>query len=354
MINRWTLLSCLIITTNSCQVKSSKQEEPTKQQEQLFNWGASEYLNIDVVRGSSIDQNNTIHIYGDDVRLRSFNNGDDFHQILAIDSVSITNIVLLDNIFYSKGEFHQNHSQYGLPDSSHSWLFQNTNSLFSSKDGNEWSRIIGPFSFRTFSMQNDSLFHFSIENGVRTYNLNTHKSRDVEFFDSKGFDLANSLLPFADGTLLAGSHDGIHKSTDYGKTWVKVSAGYIDKDEDYVDKLIAFNEETVISVGNKTFISTDKGESWTEMIISIPDGEEQQIISGIYDAHLYEDSTLYSLSYYGLTVTNINNPSESISVINYPDNFDSISRYDLLIALKNGDVLLINEDLKYIQKGTRK
>ncbi len=140
------------------------------------------------------------------------------------------------------------------------------NQVLSSTDGLKW----------TIEMRADStLFNFVVlssgdiiagsHHGV-FYKKNNADVLFSEFLrtESNFFgDKIEFLIESNSGSIFSGSHDGIHKSTDGGQSWTKVTSS-ISKDYDYITSLIITPQNNIIAGTDDFFYtSSDEGNSWS-------------------------------------------------------------------------------------------
>lgn len=77
----------------------------------------------------------------------------------------------------------------------------------------------------------------------------------------------NTFLLASNGTLFAGTHDGVYRSLDMGQSWVKVSRS-IHKDVDNFHYMYQELDGTILAIySNKHHASADNGSTWTPRTI---------------------------------------------------------------------------------------
>ncbi|XWN37532.1 MAG: hypothetical protein ROO71_01140 [Balneola sp.] len=343
-------LSSLLFVATGCGLFNSHENDKTRDDVAFF-WQTERTLPVSVFRGLDLTENETLYIYGDEHWYQSDDQGINFRQYQNPDSVYFTKVIKRGDTYYGLGQHSYYVSKYSVDTSEHDY-FGFTSSIFVSSDGNNWEQKMPAFLMRDFSFQDESLLHMGKEKGIKSLNLDTENIRNREFYSSKLPDYANEIFISNDGSIYLGCHDGIYKSTDKGKNWVRSSRTYIHKDDDNVESFHETEEGKIYSIGEKVHLSSDKGLSWDLYTIGFSDEEEFQDLFGS-DMHFRKDGLIYVASYFGIFVTDQKNPENAKIALHYTEDLWHGERYDFVISFSNGNILLINDTLRRMMRGSK-
>lgn len=311
-------------------------------------------LPISVLRGVDISSTDILHIYGDENWLESLDHGKTFRINRNPDGVYFTKILKFNDTYYALGAHPVNHPLYGDIDST-SFFGGYTNSIFISENAVNWEQKIAMRDMRDFILQDDSLLHMSIDGGINTFNIVTELSREKMFFSSRLTDLINDFYITKTGAILAGCHDGIYRSIDKGQSWVRTSKPEISKDDDSVEHFFK-SKNSIYAVGEKIHISKDDGVTWNPVEFGFTDDRNDfQELNG-KSVYITDDGYMYSVSYFGVLISKTKDPKNAKFILKHAeDSYEgSASRYDEILVFSNGDILIVEETLKYIRRGVRK
>ncbi len=348
------LVIFLVLFFSGCSLFSSNDENSSDIAKDAFFWNKTETLPVSVFRGFSISDNEELYVFGDEAWYKSRNRGASFQKFQNPDSAYFSKILKRGSTYYGLAHYSTSVTQYEK-DSTLSGYFFLTSSIFTSEDGNNWQQKTPSFMSWEFSFQNDSLLHVGREYGIRTYNLENDTYRDREFYSSKLGDFANEIFISSDGAVYLGCHDGIYKSDDNGRTWIRSSKGFIHKDDDNVNFFFENQTGEIYSIGTKVYQSKDQGESWDIFNIGFENEYGNFTSFSGNSINMREDGLIYIASYYGFFVSDFENIEQPKAVFEYGDeNRTSWDYYDRAYSFKNGDILLLNENQKKILVGEKK
>ncbi len=338
-----------------CNVFNSE-KQPKEEAVRLFNWESPVSLQTGVFRGASVNDLDHLYVFGENNWYKSENYGKSFQQFNNPDGVYFTHIDRHFGKYYAIGTHDVEHPEFGEPDTSLFIPIWPTYSFFSSEDGNNWTQEFGNFQMRAFTFLDQNTLLLSINHGTRVYNLSDSSYTDSEFIFSDLTDLINVFVFENDETILAGAHDGIHRSEDNGLNWAKITAGKMHRDYDHVEKIGLLPDGTIIFYGSGFYSTTDRGETWQSVNLSYisEDDKEEKIYD--YDVHISEEGFYYIAGIHGFYVAQIDSPNTVRRILEYSDSSWEInyrSRYDVVLGFSNGNVFLINKDLNKGLPGTK-
>ncbi|WP_157464734.1 WD40/YVTN/BNR-like repeat-containing protein [Balneola vulgaris] len=345
-------ISLLMLVTVSCGlINGDKGSEKLKLPPYLLF--EKKQLPISVFRGTNLIDGEIVHIFGDEKWLESTNHGMTFSINYNPDGVRFTKVLEFNDTYYALGSHAVNHPQFGDVDSL-PFIFGNTNSIFVSDDAETWEQMIRMENMRDFIFQDDTLLHMGTDGGITTLNMVSDSSRVRLFYSSKLFDLINDFHITKTGTILAGCHDGIFRSTDRGENWERTSRPEISKNDDSIDHFYR-SKDSIYAVGTKIHVSNDDGITWNQVEYGFTNEEGDFIEIGGEGVFITESGYIYSATYYGLLISRIEEPKNSTFILEHPiDNNDlTYSKYDEILAFKNGDIIVFDETLNQYQRGIK-
>ncbi|MBO6622561.1 MAG: hypothetical protein JJ892_07035 [Balneola sp.] len=346
-----SVMVAIIFALHGCGLFNSNEKDQLRE-DLAFFWQRERTLPVSVFRGFDLTENETLYIYGDEHWYQSDDRGLNFKEFQNPDSVYFTKIIKKRTTYYGLGLHSYYLSQYDI-DTLERDYFGLTSSIFVSTDGNNWEQKMPAFLMWDFNFQEDSLLHMGKENGIKSFNLETENFRDREFYSSKLSDYANEIFISNDGSIYLGCHDGIYKSVDKGKNWVRSSRNYIHKDDDNVESFYETEEGQLYSIGKKVHLSSDAGSSWDLYTIGFSDEDDDFEDLFGSDMHFRKDGLIYIASYFGIFVADQKNPENAKVAFRYTEDLWHGERYDYVVSFSNGDILLINDTLRRMMRGSK-
>jgi len=124
-------------------------------------------------------------------------------------------------------------------------------------------------AFGAFHVLTSGRVVIGIEGGIRYKDSGSSDWVDVPIPIPNGVTpmRVNVFLQASNGTLFAGTHDGVYRSMDQGQTWGKVTQS-IHKDVDNFHALYEEHDGTLLAIfGNKHHASSDNGSTWSTRTI---------------------------------------------------------------------------------------
>jgi hypothetical protein len=226
--------------------------------------------------------------------------------------------------------------------------------LYSSSDGNSWEKIFGPFEMDGF-LKHDDLIYMTKYNGVVVYNLNTGEEYATDFvFSDEHNDFVNVLEVNSNGDIYAGTHDGIFKTKDHGRTWELVTEE-ISEEDHWVQKIV-IRDEVMYGVGSRLLKSTNFGENWTvsEYEMENYEGEIEELFMTDFD--LTSDGYKYAINYLGFFI--YDEKKDEVFKFFGPEKYEPFSdnlpmRYREVHSFRNGGVLITSSSNYYYRVGNR-
>lgn len=346
-------LGLTILFLAGCNIFSS--DEKVEEEESPLSWSSRKTFPADKVFSVWISKQDEILIGSSGSWLKSSNYGDSFVEYSIPDSVYTWYIKKEGTVYYGFGQLNSRyHVIAGDTTDAVLWFSHN---FYKSLDGQNWEKISGPYDMYDFYVQ-DNLAYISTLEGVVTVDLETKQEYYDKFLQTNSLDIINDIEVNSNKEIFAASHDGIHKSTDEGKTWEKVTEE-IHKSVDRVEKLIILNNNDMYAIGTSVLFSGDNGESWEilEFEMENYDGEIQGMF--LDDMEIAEDRNMYSINYLGFFMAN--STKEDVPFTFYgpqmeDDKFETPPLdYNSIHLFNNGDILISrwNNNVFHIGKRNR-
>jgi len=291
-----------------------------------------------------VDKSDNIFVATTNEWYMSQDYGETFTTFEQPDTTHFQRVELLDNIFYAIGAVKVPFYLWG---DSTSTTTVDSNILYSSKDGSNWTEVLGPFRMVDLLLDQNNYLHISKYNGISSIDLSTGIEYLNEFLFTNSLDFITSMDIAPNGDVYAVSHDGIYKTTDNGKNWNRISQE-IPKNLDDIHYIKILNEDTFIAHGTRRVYSSENGEDWNwyDMYAWSPYSKEDLTLrrDTFYPNGFTVDKNgnLYAPDTKGLFYAK----SDSISEFNWLGlkgyDYENPFPYNKIFSLSNDDLILFS------------
>jgi hypothetical protein len=331
----------LLFLIGACNLVSEKDEEnriiPGTD---AFFWSSvnNQYSNISYI---GITGNDLLVITTDSGWYTSKNYAKDFEFHNNPEGSSLESIKYYDGIFYAIGKTKVQQEFFG--DSS-SVIEVDSNLLFRSTDGQSWERILGPFKMKDIILDHNNYLHVSKYNGVSSIDLNSGEEFLNEFLFTNSLDYIRVMDIDEQNNIYATSHDGIYKSSDSGKNWIKVTEE-IRKSEDETRFIKVLGNENYIAQGATRLFLSDDGENWSirELFLNRPSGYQGEMMRSSQYSFSYtvtDDSYGIDLDAYGVLVSKPEELNELYYAGPQGYNWDFPFPFNYVKSFSNGNIIV--------------
>ncbi|HBX64957.1 MAG: hypothetical protein CL670_06480 [Balneola sp.] len=335
-----------------CDLFDSASSSKKKEIEPFF-WG-SEKSFPDLAPRIWVSPNDHIFAGGDSAWFLSTDYGETFSEFDVPDEVLSFAVKKYGQTYYGKGQVLSDF--YIIAgDTLDRPFFGGAFNLYTSKDGNNWAKISGPFQMFDFIKHQD-LMYVGEQNGVVVHNLSTGEEYAAEFqFDGENSLYVQELKVNSKGAIFAGTLDAIYRSKDQGRSWELVTEEISERFY-WVEKII-IEDEVMYGVGSKILKSTDSGENWTISDYTMENYEEGEIEQlFITDFDISADGYKYTINYLGFFINS--EKQDNLFKFYGPEKYERFSEdlpmnYSEVHSFRNGGVLILSTSNYFYRVGTR-
>jgi hypothetical protein len=337
MKNLITIVCISGLILSGCNLFNTE-EKPTRKIEP-FEWS------FDSAPHSShlmyVDSRDRLYAGGNNYWAISSDKGKTFKTYQQPDSVRFELVKHFENTFYAIGEYEVDEVIFSSPSRVQS------NGLFKSDDGNNWELILGPFWMYDLLLDDDRYLHVAKYGGISTIDLSTDTEFLNQFLNTNSADAIKVLAKNSKGDVFAGCHDGVYKTTDNGKNWLRVSYPDVPKNLDSVDALYIDEKDRIFAIAaRRLLLSLDDGESWSIQELKYNRPNSPNKWDTFYPGEIAFSSAglIYTYSYYGLYVAHLD--SADTFYFAGPNGYDADNwfEYSNPKAFSDGSVILQNDN----------
>ena len=333
---------CVCFLFQGCSIFNSDKEEEEQQQLPPIYWSSRESFPGEGYKSIWVAPNDDIFVSADNSWFKSSNSGSSYTEYSYPDSLLSWRVKQIGSVYYGFGQHSSNYHVIGGDTTE--ILFWYSHLLYRSADGSDWEKISGPYDMYDFVKKGELIF-IGKQNGVVVFNEITNEEFAVDFLFSKGLDFVDELAINSKGDIFAGTHDGIYRSKDSGKSWIRVTEE-IHKDIDRVDKIIIMENDEIYAIGHSVLFSDDDGENWEILEFRMMDyeGEIQDLF--FYDVEVTEDKVVYAINYLGFFMMRMGKDSvfNFYGSHKYESHSNESIDYEEIFPFSNGEILLSRWD----------
>lgn len=313
-----------------------------------FTWSEIVSFHNDTIRAVQTHSDGGLFVAGNNHLYISEDTGKTFIKHNIPDSTNFIHIEKFDNRFYAIGDVEVETMFWSSP------LTVTKQVIYISDNGHDWEMLKGPSIIRDIAFDNNGYMYIAKTHGASAFDLSSRTEYPVNFYDDDWGGAMDEIVTNSKGEVFSGSHGGIYKSSDRGKSWNHTSGdiGRLDGDIASVNFLeITQDDQIIATSGSRMYQSIDGGTSWSkEDIMTYNEKLDRKWTKYLTHLDIMKNGYLYTTDSNGVLVAHPNSKTDFYYAGPERYNNDLQFIYNNIVTFENGDVLTYSSKTIFLGK----